>query len=497
MSRPLVNFSITESQDRTTVSGERVLIVGQAHDLTASTLVQNAQVEDYSSVFGSSSHITYLADEFLSIASLDKVDLLGYPDPAGGAASFASITFAGTATANANLEVSVVSATKLKKIVPITLGDTAENVATKVAAAFSGVALFVAAVDGTDAKKVNFTAIELGTLANNWPIAVDGSVAGVTFTLAGFSGGTGEPDTTTIGDLIGDQRYNTIVFPGLLTDTTILEIIDSRFNYTNKIRDGVLMMTRAGSAAARASDLGNYNSQSLVIFNVKTLSLSNHVGPSIVEMPDWLTSQIAAIRSLRLTEGALISDYVSASMNEDQQGGMHISSLPYFNTPLNGDTPSVINMFTDAEVSTITSAGGSCIVLNDPGTSLILDEVVTTRTETITGVPDETFKYLNIVDEASKAREYKFNNYKARFAQSRKSSSGTTGGFDGDVVTVGVFAAFDDLLFSDLVERGIYENNIDYYRKNRKITDIPRGYRVETKPPLIGQLREIFETLEV
>ena len=280
-----------------------------------------------------------------------------------------------------------------------------------------------------DGAGTNFlTAQVAGTEGNNIGLSMVSNVPNMVFTIVAMSGGTTDPVVTTILDLIGNERYQGIVwqFPG---DTdTIVNFLDDRFNVENNILDGVAFVGKTDTLSNHLSTLGALNSRSLSYVVDQSVSVVNgarpYEGPAILELPFVKAAEFAAIRAFRRTPGAILGDLVIARTPDDALGGPRLNSKPYFNTLLPGPfVPQQINFsFTRAEVIQLTGAGGWVMDANRANSQVITGPVVTTYKTGADGTLDETFTFLNYVDSSSVAREFIVNATRDRYVQSRAAS---------------------------------------------------------------------------
>jgi predicted extracellular nuclease len=115
---------------------------------------------------------------------------------------------------------------------------------------------------------------------------------------------------------------------------------------------------------------------------------------------------------------------------------------------------------------------------------------------------DITWKFLNYVDTSSNIREYMFNNYKSRFAQSRLTAGSVSRGRDmaNDVI----IRAYTEQLYKDLagpnyvlVQDG--EDAFVYFKENLTVTlDLGLGKATLTMfVPIVTQLRQIIATIKI
>jgi hypothetical protein len=192
-----------------------------------------------------------------------------------------------------------------------------------------------------------------------------------------------------------------------------------------------------------------------------------------------------------------------SSASKDQFGGVASASLPYFNTVI-AELPGISSGrgWTDTEIEQLTAAGGSVMGVNAAGDSGLSGEVVTTYLTDAASNPDATFTFLNYVDTSSNIREYYFNNYKARFAQSRLTEGNLSRG--RDVANELSIRAYSEQLYQDLsgddfvlVQDG--EAAFNFYKQNLDVElDLALGKVTVTMfVPLVTQLRTILGTIKI
>jgi hypothetical protein len=177
--------------------------------------------------------------------------------------------------------------------------------------------------------------------------------------------------------------------------------------------------------------------------------------------------------------------------------------LPYFNTPV-PQLPAITapRGWTNIEVEQLLTSGVSVIGANATGTSALVGEVVTTYKTDSAANPDITWKFLNYIDTGSNVREYMFNNYKSRFAQSRLTAGNVTRG--RDVANDVVIRAYTEQMYKTLsgpnfvlVQSG--EDATVYFKDNLDITlDLSLGKVTITMfVPIVTQLRQIIATIKI
>jgi len=507
--QPEVTLSLANADRAVSNTEQKVLIVGQivaAGSATSGVLETNiaSTGAPENALFGEASQAAAMVRAFRAINPLVQVDVLPLDDAGGGTARALTITIVGTSTEAGTLVVVVGSETLHRYECAVASGDTPTVIGDTIEAAITADTKcpFTANnVTGT----VTLTAVNKGTVANDLGVETSGTIAGVTgMAVTQTVAGATDPTLTSALDVATD-RYQGIVWPysdGASLDT-LLTWLDARFNPTNSIMDGVAFTTTTDSYANALAAGNAENSPSLVIFADKAESETNYVGPAQNEPSYSKSAMFAAVRSLRLTQDASISRYLTSSASLDQFGGPALASLPYFNTPI----PQMATIasgrgWTAAEIELLLAAGVSVIGVNATGTNALVGEVVTTYKTDSAANADVTWKYLNYVDTSSNVREYMFNNYKSRFAQSRLTAGSVSRGRDmaNDVV----IRAFTEQMYKTLsgvnytlVQAG--EDAFVYFKDNLTLTlDLALGKVTITMfVPIVTQLRQIIATIKI
>jgi len=504
ISQPDVSINIIPATQTISNEPQKVLFVGQMISGTATagelvTNIGNAGEED--ALFGTRSMVAQMIRQARVINKVTQFDAIALADDGSAVDATGSIAFSGTATEDGTYVISVGSKANYSVTVSVTSGDTATEVGDALETAFA--LLTNAPVTGANSTgTVTFTAANGGTLGNSYGIKVEGSVAGLSTTITAFASGATDPSLTGLFDVIDGERYQTIVYQSNLTLTTLTTELDARFNVNNEILDGVGLIAKTDSLA-NILTLGNaQNSKSLTVFGNKVLDDTNHKGGSMLEFDDVITAKFGALRALRLTEGADISQFViSANGALDSFGGKSIASLPYFNSPVtNLPLIPVGKGFTATEIEQLIAAGISTIGNNRTRTQVICGEIVTTRKTDAAGNDEDTFKYLNAVDTSSAIREFYFNNLRARFAQSRLTEGDLQA--NRNMANKAIIESYLDNLFQQMGDASLAqagEAARRYFKQNRTVTLtlIEGKVTITMKMPIVVQLRQILATMQI
>lgn len=508
ISEPRTTFTILGANVSVSNAAQRVLVVGQmtaAGTATAGEL--NTEVEDSAvkTLTGTGGMIADFFDMFRRINTITPIDVIALDDPTGDAAAGA-ILWDGTATAAGSFDVCCGDERSSLATVTVAIGDTSDDLATATTAAFATLtdSVHTVSTDGSTTDQNNVTYNHDGTEGNSGTIYVDGTVAGITFTITGMTGGTGTPTMTSVLDVIGNQRYQTICLPGSYSTSELVTLMDDRWNVANRILDGVGIVTVADTSANHVTALGSLNSLGLCYQCEDTESTSKYKGASLPENLFSRSAIIAAIRSLRFTDGADISSLVDArGGSDDATGGTALASLPYFNTPASPlPTYRAGFGFTDAQIEAIKTAGGFVIGNNTAGNAVILGEIPTTYKTDAQGTADSSFKYLNYVDTNSAGREYMFNNIKSDCAQDRLTSGDLIANrkYKNEQSIRTLFKQYYGVLSGrEYCITVAGEDALNYFETNLSVSvDMETGtVTASMKVPIVVQLRTIVATWQM
>jgi phage tail sheath gpL-like len=504
--QPRVAVDIVPATVAVENSEHRILFVGQmtSGSATAGALNENlANDNSEDTLFGSHSMLAGMIRAAKALNQTTRMDAIALADAGAGVAATGTIVVGGAPSAAGTLKVRIGSELNHEYSIAVATTDTPTTLGDAIVAAVTAdgdCPVSAANVTGT----VTFTALNKGTLGNQIGIEVVGSVAGVTTAVTGMASGATDPTLTTVFDVVGNARYQTIVWPYAQATTVLRTFLDGRFNDDNRVLDGVGITAWHDSLANHLSVLNALNSQSLVFLADKAQSESLYKGSAVFELEPVKAAQFAAIRGLRLTDGAGISHFVITTNGPlDSFGGPALASKPYFNTafpnlPLVASTRGWLT----SEIEDLHDAGGSVLGINVSGNAALAGEVTTTYKNDTAGNPDVSFKYLNYVDTASNAREYFYNNLRSRFAQSRLTAGDVIKGRDmANDITIANFCEklYQDLSGPTYVLLQAGEDAVKFFKDNLSVVlDLASGRATITMTvPIVTQLREILATMKI
>jgi len=462
VANPRTTFDLVTVDSTIGPENQRALLIGQMTTGSATPGALFANVPrtfaDIAAAFGANSHLAQIAMAYREVNTVTQVDALPLSDASGGTLAAAAVGIAGTATAAGILYFSVVSQQNHTYEVDVNIGDTPSVVAAALMAAIAAdlyMPFTAASSVISGLQTVTLTAANKGLGANDWLLAVQGKVPGLTVTLTGWAGGATNPSLTSLWDPVASTRYQTIVWPNSYTLGSLSGFLNPRKNVANNVMDGRgFVYLNQPFSTVMATALGLNSSEIVVLNNQPTAMANRWLGPYLPEAPDVIAAKFAAARDLRLSLGADISSVVVTNAPNDQVGGPSTASLPYFNTPLIGVAPGLAGTgHTYDEQVELEASGVSVIGDNRFGNSVIAGQIVTTWLNDAAGNPDQTWKYLEWRDTHGMIREFFQENCQKRFAQTRLTTGDIVGGFD--MTNQQTIFSFCQLLYQQLTQMAL------------------------------------------
>lgn len=503
ISYPTVTTTISGAVVAVAQQPQKILIVSQK--LAAGTAVSGAINENIQLNADTLAGVGSLGAEMVravrALNQVTQVDAIFLSDNGSGVAATGSIAFTGTATESGSFTVILGSERNHSLSVAVTSGDTATTIGATLAAAIAAdTRSLVTGVNTTGT--VALTAKNKGTALNNMPIEVRGSVGGVTFTITPMASGATDPVLTSVFDVVANTRYQTIIWTwagsGLVTLTSF---VDSRFNVTDNILDGLGYIGVADTLANHLSALGTLNS--LIVYVTDKLENSaTYKGASNLELPIFQAAYAAAIRALKLTDGAAIASFNVGDSGLDGTGGPALASRPLANSPITEMIPTRPGRgWTNLEVTQLKAVSGTTIGNSRSGNAVILGDQLTTR-RTSAGNPDDSFKYVSYFDTAVNIREYYSNNLRARYAQTRLTDGSPVAGrpmANKRSIEAALIEFYDTLSGPNFALTRAGESNRNFFIANLKVlVNIQTGKVTwSAASPIVTQIRELAGNIQI
>ena len=503
---PKVKSPLVTAKPQVSVDGKvtTVILPMTTGSATAGTLVENVGINQEDTLFGGNSDVATCIRRLRKVNEVSQINAIGL-DASAGTASTGSIVFTGTATSAGEIDIYIGNEDR-KYSVGIVIGDTATDVGDTLEGLITAdvAQALVSSVNTTGS--VALTAINKGTIGNDVNIRVDESVAGISVALTAMSGGVTDPAVAGLVSLLEDRTD--IITHSEYDYNLFVDLLDGRFNSDNIALDGRVIIAVNDTKDDAVTLLNAENSQSLVVFPDKPVDKTTKKGSAVFSMPYERCATFETVRTLRLEEGEVITDFVVTRAPRDQFGGVALNSLPLFNSPTT--LPIVPNGegYTDAEVKEINDAGGSLLGNNRAKNGLITDQILTTYKKNSAGQEDITYKFLEYVDTSTACREFILESLAIDYAQARLTKGSPLDGrdiADKSRVRADIMGYMETLGDVDnaLLQSGVVEETgetiSEIIGRNLKIDiDIANGLIfIQTILPIMTQTREILSPLSI
>lgn len=513
MRNPKVTLNMIPRDQIVGLEEHRCLLVGQKTSSGTATAglvrdVPNTNAE-INALFGARSMLAMMARAFRAVNPYTALDCIALAD-SGTTKATAVIASSGTATEARTIYVDVVSSQNHSYKIDCIVGETPATFTAKLQA----LTALDTSAPFTDAKStasvtddtVTFTAANSGTHANNWLIRIrdafgnPGAVAGLTFTLTGWTGGATDPTLTSVLDPTENIRYHGVVWPSTYATTVVKSWINARFNLDNDIKDGVVFQYVHDTFSNVKTAALAMNSPSFVMLTNETMNTAYWKGSHLPEAPNVIAARFMAARARRFEEDISVSDLVVNNEPLDQFGGRHMASLPYFNTPLvDVGQPERGAGYTYAEQLDLESKGVSVIGANIQNNAVIAGVIVTTYQNDAAGNADDTWKWLEWRDTHSVIREFFVNNLREDFSQHRLTSGSTVSGYAiaNEALIRATCGEYYAILADDVLTVAGRDAR-KYFDENLVVTVVPEERKVvlNADVPMVSQLGSIIGTIK-
>ena len=218
-SNPNVTVNIVSALTTVANQPQKVLFVGQklaGGTSTAGELIENIQNDNsWDTLFGADSQLAAMIRSARLLNQKTQFDAISLDDHGSAVKATGTIAITGPSTEAGSFTVALGSQQNNKVTIAVASGDSATAIGdTIVTAITAALNMPVTAVNVTGT--VTFTAENGGTYGNTLGMEVVGEVAGIGFTLVAMGGviaGSVDPVLTTVFDVVGDTRYQGVVWP--------------------------------------------------------------------------------------------------------------------------------------------------------------------------------------------------------------------------------------------------------------------------------------------
>jgi|14_taG_2_1085336.scaffolds.fasta_scaffold00135_11 phage tail sheath gpL-like len=501
MERPLITTTFSASPGSASVGERKLLFVGQqlsTGTATAGELTENiVSRKQAKELFGAKSMLYQGIRKYFDLidftGTIEKPSLNVIPLADDGSATKASsaLIFTGTATEVADYTISI---NQYTYTVSVALGDDPEQIMGKFKALLDAdlevpVTYTVSTTTTTD-DTITFESANGGSVGNSTQLKIDGSVAGITYTIGGasvskafFTGGATNPSLTSLFDAIEGKRFTSFIYPNEYTNTDLLTLLRLRAKYNNKVLEGYAVITK-DDTYANIQGTNNFSNEHLVYTTFKKGSRQ--------ATSYEVSSQLASLLELYLTEGAIVSNLAFSVVTS---GGIQNAVVPYHNSIL----PTIdveVDGFTQEENQQLGSEAFTLIVNNNNNTYPQLDIVYTTRTENLNGNPDSSLLEFNDRMGMYVCGEYIFNNLKADRDLSKATLTSGSIVNKTQINKEAILAKYNTYLeflsnTAGIIDNGRLKELKGLVAANTELNFEERSISSEISVILVGQLRKI------
>lgn len=446
----------------TLVIGQR-LAAGTVAELVPTVITSEAQARQ---AFGAGSILHGMLASYLQNDKVTEVVAIAQDDDGAGVAASGQITITGPATADGVLAFYVAGR---KMAVAVAEGDTADDIATALAAAVQAEPLSYvsAAVNGVDTFKVDFTAKNDGPQGNEIDLRVnlydaDELPAGVGVTINTMSGGATAPDLDDVLAILPETQFNIIIHP--YTDASNLTKLENELSD----RFGPIRQNDGVAFAAKSDTLANLTT----LGNSRNSPHSCIIGAAGPSAPwEWASAY-----------GAQVCGSAQAD-----------PARPFQTLPLVGIiAPDDADQFTLAERNNLLYDGIATAKV-EAGGVVRIERAITTWQFNAASAPDSSYLDVNTLLTLSYLR-YSFRvRMQSKFARHKLANSGTRFGPGQKILTPALGRAEAVALFAEWETAGLVEG-IDQFKRDliveRNQSDVNRlDFLLPTD--LVNQLRVV------
>ena len=344
---------------------------------------------------------------------------------------FSTLTFAGAATSKGTLSFSLFDDAQFGVKVDYVAGDTAGQMATKVYNAIIGKPNLPFTMALIPMGSVTFTWKD-GFNTNSTPMHVKCFDAGLAPTVSHETVTQTTQPTVDLFDIVGDQRYTTVLWPDYYGDSVqnvLIPFLRDRLNVYNNILDGIGYTSKTSTLAALISETATYQSEGVVITGHRLIDgvFDASIGAADTQFPDGMVAFGAFAIDRTAVEGAILTDIISGAEGlADYTGGAALASLPYHNIPINNTTPNNPSWyFSLEEQRTLKENNISTLGANSAGNTNIIGDWVTLWKTDTAGNPNNVWTPLEHIRTSSIVREYFASSARTRFGKTRMTNGDT------------------------------------------------------------------------
>lgn len=464
-----VEFDNSRAQQGPSIQPHRVLAVGQRLSAGSKPELQLDQVfsaDQAKEYYGNGSIMAQMLEKVFANNLVNEVFAISVDDDGAANAAAGELLIGGSPSEAGTLSF-MIGGRRVR--VGVSSGDTPAAIASDLVAAInddSDMAVS-AAVNGGTPEQVDLTAKNAGELGNDIDLRLnpfDGEVlpAGLTGAITDMSGGTANPDLSSVIPIMGEEQYLEICWP--YTDTANLTVIEDeledRFGPIRQ-NDGVAFAARRGTAGQLTTFGSGRNSPHVSVMGIQ--------GPN----SPW--------------------EWVGAICGTLAKSGQIDPARPFQTLEMDGlIAPDLSSFFTFNERDSLLNNGIATFKAQRDG-SVTIERMITTYQTNAQGAPDTSYLDVNTLFTLSYLRFDFRNTFLRKFPRHKLANDGTRFAQGQAVLTPKAARAEAVAKFREWEFAGLVEGAEQFKRDlivERSVTDVNR-LDFLLPPDLINQLRVV------
>lgn len=460
------------SRANTGTMQHKLLVVGQrlpTGTVAALTPIRVTRVTEAPLFFGPGSQIAEMLIAVLSANPIVDVWAIAVDDLSAGQLATANLVISNSASVGGTLRVELGN---LSVRVGVTTGMSSSALASAIATAINARTDLpaVAAINGSNASRVDLTARNKGLSGNDIPIRVRFEVASQptapTIAITPFAGGTGNPDITDAIAAMGDEWYRWMIVPW--ADTTNLNILEteleSRFSAERAI-GGRAFVSMRGTLGESAAFTNARNDKHIVHFPTGLTQTPPHICAAIV--------------------GAVAAN----SLSIDPARQLTTLALPGIQPPKPEDR------FTFDERNTLTFEGGSTYKVDTAGIVRI-ENLITNYQVDPQGNPDDSLRHINVIEVYEEYRRLQKLLF-APHSRDKLADDGNNLPVGQPIMTPKKAKAMLVNWYRSLIEERGWCEDLEAYKVSLLVEKTGDRLRIVDQPNFINNLRQIYARSEL
>lgn len=457
-------FDTSKAQQGPALQAYDVLMVGQK--LSSGTkaagsidlVTSSSQGRQF---YGAGSMLAAMIDKYFAENKINALFCIALDDDGAAVDATAEIDLGGSSIEAGTLGYLIAGR---RYRVGVSEGDTPTEIAAALQAAIAADAdrQVDAAVNGADDTIVDLTTRNAGAVGNELDVRLDPDLelpTNLTSAITGFSGGSGNPDVSSVITAMGETQYHIVVMP--YTDTTNLDAMQTELvDRWGPLRqnDGQLVSAKRDSVSNLSTFADGRNNE-----HESTVDCLGPNGPH-----EWAANL-----------GAVLARELQA----DPARPMQTVALRALSAPAESElrTQDEAQQLLSDGISTVKSVAGT----------VVIERIRTTRKLNNFGDPDSSLADVNPKATLSYLRFDFRTRFTLKFARHKLANDGIRPGPGQAILTPKIARAQLVVIFRDWEELGLVEG-VDQFKRDliveRNLSD-PNRLDIQLPPDLINQLR--------